>query len=235
MKKKTLILLTALFVVLTTGCDKRTTGSKTVSYPAQAYTSLVCNCPIRISFSKEATEMVVTAEEHLLEAIRLDNNNGELVISIDHLNKQYWEEQPWVILPVPNNLSEITIYSMVTIDADTTITADEMEWEFSGAVRMDNFDLNVNKLNITSYSYGTDLHLSGQANEVFMELHSTAYNAFDLMAKQYECTLWSSTTNVYCTDLLRIQSANNSTLNYKGNCTVDSSEEVFSSSINHVE
>lgn len=235
MKKKTFILLIVLLVVLTTGCDKQTTGSKTVSYPAQTYSSLVCNCPVRISFSKEATEMVVTAEEHLLEAIRLDNNNGELAISINDLNKQYWEEQPWVILPVPTNLSEMTIYSMVTIDADTTISADEMEWEFSGAVKMNNFDLNVRKLSITAYSYGTELHLSGQANEVSMELHSTVFDAFALQAKQYECTLWSSEANVYCSDLLRIQSANNSTLNYKGNCTLDSSKDVFSSSINHVE
>lgn len=232
--KKRLIYACLVAGMVLISCEKQTTNSKSVSYPCSEYTSLVCNCPIRISFSKAATEMVVTAEAHLIDAIRLDNQDGELTISIDNLNKQYWEEQPWVILPLPTNLSEITIYSMVTLDADTTITANEMEWEFSGAVKMDNFDLNVNKLSITSYSYGTELHLSGAADEVEMELHSTTWDAFNLVAKQYDCTLWSSNADVYCTDLLRVQSANNSKLNYKGNCKVDS-KEVYSSSINHVE
>ena len=218
------------------GCDKQVTNSKTVSYPNVAYTSVVCNCPIRISFCKKATEMIVTAEEHMLNDVRLDcDEKGILTISIDHLNKQYWEERPWVILPIPEQLSRLTVYSMASIDADTTLTADKMEWEFSGAVTIDSCELAVRELSITSYSYGTDMHISGSADKVVMELHSAGYNAFALETKKYDCTLWNSDANVTCSNLLLVRNANNSTLNYRGDCTVECENALYSSSINRIE
>ena len=221
-------------IALFTGC-RHESHPKTVSLPFEDFTSLTCNCPIKLTFSEKATKIVLTAEEDLIDAFQFKYDNGMLTISINNMIVHTWDEQPWVILPMPTRLSYIKFWNMVSMDADATIVSPSLTMDFSSAINIDNFDIDVDNLMITSWIYGTNINLSGKAEKVTLDLHSTSFDAFQLDVKDYNTTLWSSTAYLNCSDSLYVKTANSSTIFYKGTCGLyEESGNIINSSINYV-
>lgn len=224
-----------LLAIVLVGCEQPH-PSKTVTYPYQEFATLICNVPIRVTFSAKATEVVLTAENQLLDDFVIDYSAKDtLLISIDNLITHTWEEQPWVILPIPNNLSLIKTYGMLTLETDSTLVTDSLTLDFAAAVQMTNWRIETKQLNIKSMSYGTNIQLSGIADTVSLDMHSSHLDASALSVDTYDCTLWSSQADIWCAKALNILLANGSTINYSGSCEVyQQIENIWNSTITKI-
>ena len=233
---KRLYLLGLVFAALMmVGCE-HPHSSKTVTYPYQDFSSLECNVPVRVTFSAKATEIVLMAESQLLEDFVVDySNEGTLLISIENLISHTWNEQPWVILPFPSNLSSVKAYGMLDLDMDSVLVTDSLALDFSAAVNMPNWTVKANTLYIKSMSYGTSMHLAGEVDKVVLDMHSSLLDATALQVNTYDCTLWNSQADINCAAALNILLANNSTINYSGSCEVyQNTENIWNSTITKI-
>ena len=197
------------------------------------YTAITCNFPLEIQFSKNVTEIVTVTHEELQPAMVLACENGSLSISIDKLYNKSWEVTPKIILPISANLNAIQGYSALVIDADTTISTSKLKLNVAGNSKVQMI-LDADSLIIESLGYGTVFELQGDAKAVKIESNSLVMNALSMTSKTYECDVYDSQLDIQCSDTLRINNMNNSTLRSKGNCEV-LQNNVWSSTIQQID
>lgn len=228
-------LLFILFVIcsICMGCEQQYGEVTEETRSNFDYTSITCNFPLEIQFSKHATEVITVVHEELQPSMILSCENGCLSISIDKLYNKSWDVTPRIIMPIPSTLKSIQGYSALKIDADTTISTAQLQLDLAGNSKV-KLNLDVESLFIKSLSYGTTLELLGKADKVNVESNSLVMDALSMNAKAYMCVLYSSQLDIQCSDLLIIKNMSNSTLRYKGNCEVLQSN-VWSSTIQQID
>lgn len=230
---KRVFLIVSVLSLLFCSCEM-SKPVRSVDYDCQTYNALTCNVPIHISMSKDATKLVLKAEEQLIDAFRFDNQGGNLTITIDNLNKHTWKERPLVTLPMPEHLTKVQCYSMIDLDADTTIETDQLDLVFSAAVNM-SANVKIDTLSITTTCYGTDIRLSGVTEKVKITANSLQFNAINLISKEYDCELWNTTAAIGCTKTANLNTVNGSTLTIYGDCVINRNDKnIWNSNITQI-
>ena len=232
MSKKLLFILSVICLIWV-GCEPQYGEITKQSHGNIEYTAISCNFPLEIHFSKNATEIVTVLHEELQQSMILSCVDGCLDISMDKLYNKSWEVTPRIIMPIPSELNSIQGYASLVIDTDTTISTSKLKLNVAGNSKVQMI-LDADSLIIESLGYGTVFELHGDAEAVKIESNSLVMNALSMTSKTYECDIYDSQLDIQCSDTLRINNMNNSTLRYKGNCEV-LQNNVWSSTIQQID
>ncbi len=163
-------------------------------------------------------EVIVEADENLMEVILTEIKGDMLVVKTDRVNIRHARSKKvHVTLP---ELSELKISSAGDCEGQTPFTCDDLRLGISSAGNM-SLEVEANKIYLDISSSG-DAHIEGSTNILEASLSSAGeLNAYDLIAKKVDIVVSSAgDARVHATEEISMNASSAGNIYYRGDAEV---------------